>query len=195
MAVEIEAKMAVPDLAPVRAKLQELGAEPAGQNLETNTFFDTEDRSLLAADEGLRLRHNLNTGSGVGEHIITYKGPRQHGKLKSREEVEVSVANSQDASELLERLGFVRMLSFEKRRESWKLGGCKVELDELPYLGSFVEVEGPSEEPVLAVREQLGLADRPIVKSSYIALLMGYLQERGNKKRVVTFADAAQDVR
>jgi adenylate cyclase class 2 len=195
MAVEIEAKMSVPDLASVRARLSELGAEPAGNNLETNTFFDTEDRSLLAADEGLRLRHNQNKETGAEEHIITYKGPRQHGKLKSREEVEVTVANAQDASELLERLGFVRMLSFEKRRESWKLGGCKVELDELPYLGSFVEIEGPADEPVLAVREQLGLADRPIVKSAYIALLMGYLQERGNKKRVVTFADAAQEAR
>src|SRR5688572_16129526 len=130
MPVEIEAKMSVPDLSLVRARLKDLGAEPAGQNLETNTFFDTEDRSLLAADEGLRLRHNQNKESGADEHIITYKGPRQHGKLKSRDEVELTVANSQDASELLERLGFVRMLSFEKRRESWKLGGCKVELDE-----------------------------------------------------------------
>jgi adenylate cyclase class 2 len=187
--------MSVPNLSPVRARLKELGAEHVGENLETNTFFDTEDRSLLAADEGLRLRHNQNTTTGAGEHIITYKGPRQHGKLKSRDEVELSVANSHDASELLERLGFVRMLCFEKRRESWKLGGCKVELDELPYLGAFVEVEGPSEEPVLAVREQLGLADRPIVKTSYIALLMGFLQERGNKKRVVTFADATQEPR
>ena len=189
MPVEIEAKMSVPDLETVRTKLRDLGAEPAGKAMETNTFFDTEDRSLLAADEGLRLRRNVKE-TGADEHIITYKGPRQHGLLKSRDEVEVTVANSEDATHLLEQLGFVRMLSFEKRRESWKLGGCKVELDELPYLGSFVEVEGPGDQPVLAVREQLGLADRPIVKSSYIALLMGYLQERGQNRRVVTFADA-----
>src|SRR5262245_44039022 len=126
MAVEIEAKMSVPDLATVRERLKELGAEPAGRTLETNTFFDTEARALLAADEGLRLRRNIDATTGADEHIITYKGPRQHGKLKSRDEVELTVANSDHASELLERLGFVRMLSFEKRRESWKLGGCKV---------------------------------------------------------------------
>jgi adenylate cyclase class 2 len=67
-----------------------------------------------------------------------------------------------------------------------------VELDELPYLGSFVEVEGPDEATVLAVREQLGLSDRPIVKSSYIALLMGHLQERGQTRKIVTFTDAVQ---
>jgi adenylate cyclase class 2 len=82
------------------------------------------------------------------------------------------------------------MLSFEKRRETWKLGGCKVELDELPYLGSFVEVEGPADQEVMTVRDRLGLSDRPIVRSSYIALLMGYMQERGQTRRVVTFADA-----
>jgi adenylate cyclase, class 2 len=196
MAVEIEAKMSVPDLERVRAKLRELGAESAGKTLETNTFFDTEDRSLLAADEGLRLRRNVRTeGEAVDEHVVTYKGPRQHGLLKSRDEVEVTVGSSEDASQLLERLGFVRMLSFEKRRESWKLGGCKVELDELPYLGSFVEVEGPDDQAVLTVREQLGLVDRPIVRSSYIALLMGYLQERGQNRRVVTFADAESNAR
>ena len=190
MPVEIEAKMSVADLEPVRARLRETGAESVGRFTETNTFFDTEDRSLLAADEGLRLRRNVNVERGSDEYIITYKGPRQHGLLKSRDEVEVTVANSDSATQLLERLGFLRMLSFEKRRESWKLGGCKIELDELPYLGSFVEVEGPSDEAVLGVRAQIGLVDRPIVRSSYIALLMGYLQERGQTRREITFADA-----
>ena len=191
MPVEIEAKMAVPDLDVIRARLRELGGRPAGRTLETNTFFDTEDRSLLASDQGLRLRRNLDRDTAAEEHVITYKGPRQHGQLKSREEVEVTVADSDAAVLLLERLGFARMLSFEKRRESWVLGGCKVELDEVPHLGSFVEVEGPAEQPVLAVREQLRLSDRPVIKSSYVALLMGHLQERGRATKVVTFADAA----
>ena len=190
MAVEIEAKMSVPDLGAVRTRLQQAGAEAAGANLETNTFFDTEDRSLLAADEGLRLRRNVKADGAADEHVITYKGPRQHGLLKNRDEVELTVDNSEDAVELLEKLGFVRMLAFEKRRESWKLGGCKVELDEVPYLGSFIEIEGPSEPVVLAVREQLGLGDRPMVKASYVALLMSYLQERGQMRRIVTFSDA-----
>lgn len=185
--------MAVADLDDVRARLRELGAEPRRRVFETNTFFDTEDRSLLASDQGLRLRRNVDRDTSAEEHVITYKGPRQQGPLKSREEVELTVANSEAAVLLLERLGFARMLSFEKRRESWRLGGCKVELDELPHLGSFVEVEGPAEQPVMAVREQLGLVDRPIIRSSYIALLMGHLQERGRATKVVTFAAAQRD--
>ena len=94
---------------------------------------------------GLRLRTNHDSATGTETHIITWKGPRQPGALKSREEVELTVTDPADAALLLEKLGYVKVLTFEKRRQSWQLGGCKVELDELPLLGSFVEVEGPGE--------------------------------------------------
>jgi|SRR5215218_1520219 len=187
MAVEIEAKMRVDSFEPVRLRLRDGGAAGPNEHFEVNTFFDTEDRSLLAADEGLRLRRDREVASGAEKHVITYKGPRQPGPLKNREEVEVDVSEAAPAVQLLERLGYLRTLSFEKRRESWKLDNCKVELDEVPHLGRFVEVEGPDEASVMKVREKLGLASRPIVKSSYIALLMSHLQERGQATKTVTF--------
>ena len=79
------------------------------------------------------------------------------------------------------------MLSFEKRRESWKLDGCSVELDEVPYLGVYVEIEGPSEADVLRVREKIKLAEVPIIRTSYIAMLMTYMQEKGQVQREVRF--------
>lgn len=187
MAVEIEAKIAVEDLAPMRSRLAELGAKRIGAFAEVNVFFDNEDRSLLAADKGLRVRLNRNTETGEEEHILTYKGPRQHGPLKSREEVELIVEGSTEAAKLLACLGFVKTLSFEKRRESWHLDNCKVELDELPYLGTFVEIEGPDEASVQRVRQKLNLADRPAIKYGYIAMLSGYLQERGRTDREIRF--------
>jgi adenylate cyclase class 2 len=111
------------------------------------------------------------------------------GPLKSREEIEVEVSDPDAAASLVERLGYLRTLSFEKRRESWELEGCKVELDELPHLGKFVEIEGPDEASVMRVRERLGLASRPIVKSGYISLLMSHLQERGQTTREVRFGE------
>jgi adenylate cyclase class 2 len=187
MAVEIEAKMKVADLAVVKQRLIGCGATLIGEFLERNTFFDTEDRSLLAADEGLRLRqnHDLNTGKTVC--IITFKGPRQHGQLKSREETETTVGSFTEAAHLLERMGFTRVLSFEKRRDSWSLNGCEVELDNLPRLGPFVEIEGPRDETVLKVREMLQLTDRPLVRASYIAMLMTNLQEAGEIAGEVLF--------
>src|SRR6185436_11634128 len=100
MPIEIEAKMKVPDHAPVRAKLQQLGAKKVGEFLETNTFFDTRDKSLLAADRGLRIRQNRNRTRGSEEFIVTAKGPRLHGEMKSREELELKVSDGEAMSKL-----------------------------------------------------------------------------------------------
>ncbi len=187
MPVEIEAKMKVDDHAPIRERLHESGAERLGEYLETNTFFDTEDQSLFAADHGLRLRQNRDLATNREEFILTFKGPRQHGELKSREEIELTVGSGRDAAELLRSLGFSPVLSFEKKRQSWMLDGCRVELDDLPLLGTYVEIEGKQEDVILKVREKLALSNRPIIKTSYVALLMEQLQSRGASQRVVTF--------
>lgn len=190
MAVEIEAKMAVDSFEPVRAKLRAAGAAPAGSHFEVNTFFDTDARGLLARGEGLRLRLNRDTATGHETHVVTFKGPRRPGALKSREEVEFAASPGTAAAELFERLGYRRTLSFEKRRETWELGGCKVELDEVPLLGRFVEVEGPDEPTVLVVRERLGLSHHPMVKDGYITLLKARLDEQGDARTDVTFDPA-----
>jgi adenylate cyclase class 2 len=191
MAVEIEAKMKVDDLAVVRQRLQAAEATPIGDFLEQNLYFDTEDRSLLAADRSLRLRKTIDTRTNNHVNLITLKGPRQHGQLKSREETEVTVGDFDAAAALLERLGYTRVLLFEKRRQSWSFGGCRIELDELPHLGAYVEIEGPKEETVLRVRETLQLSNHPLVRASYIAMLMTHLQEHGETAHPIVFPTGA----
>jgi predicted adenylyl cyclase CyaB len=188
MSVEIEAKMKVESLDGVVARLEEQGGERVGDFEEVNAFFDTEDRSLLAADQGLRLRTAKNVESRTEKFVLTFKGPRLHGKLKSREERELDVGNAKDAERFLGALGYKKVLSFEKKRTKWKLAGCTIELDTLPHLGTYVEIEGPDEDVVLKVRERLGLGKAPIIKSSYIAMLMAYLQDQNRPDRSVTFA-------
>jgi adenylate cyclase class 2 len=187
MPVEIEAKMKVERLDPVRDRLKELKAEFKGDAMETNVFFDTEDRALLAGDRGLRLRTATTLPDGKAKNTITYKGPRLHGPLKSRDERELDVSDPADTAALFEALGYHRVLSFQKKRQSWEIEDAKVELDELPHLGFFVEIEAATEAIVMKVREKLNLSDRPLVKASYIALLMTYLQEKHIKDRVVKF--------
>ena len=188
MAVEIEAKMKVPDHAGVRARLAAVGGQRIGSFAERNTFYDTDGGTLEAADRGLRIRHSRDRDDGTVVCTMTHKGARQHGPLKSREETELTVDG--DAAGMLECLGFQRVMSFEKRRESWALGDCKVELDEVPHLGTYVEVEGPTEAAVLHVRQQLGLAELPMIKTGYIALLVEHLKARGETVGDVTFESA-----
>src|SRR2546430_17496586 len=114
MPVEIEMKMKVDGLAAVRERLQRLRASPVRQVLETNIFFDTPDRALLASDCGLRLRIGRDRATGTEKIGITYKGPRDDGDVKTREEIEVGVDSVDSAIQLLEKLGYVRTLTFEK---------------------------------------------------------------------------------
>jgi adenylate cyclase class 2 len=187
MAVEIEIKMKVDHLAPVRDRLRQIGAKLAGEVMETNTFFDTPDRALLASDCGLRLRRSRDCATKAEKLVATYKGPRGEGPVKKREEIEVAVDKQQPAEELFERLGYVRQLSFEKRRETWKLEKCTVELDSLPELGSFVEIECPTEAEVMRLREKLDLANVPAVMPTYADLVSHHLSDRGHRETSLAF--------
>ncbi|MEX0887139.1 MAG: class IV adenylate cyclase [Phycisphaeraceae bacterium] len=176
MSVEIEAKMRLTDRAATLERLHELKAERHAEILETNTYFDTEKNRLKSADEGLRIRVEQHA-DGSQRATITHKGPRAHGRVKSRSEHEVSVDDPRAAGDLLSSLGYVPVLSFEKRRMRYLLDGCCVELDSLPYIGEYIEIEGPTEDQVLAMRERLGLDKAPLVRASYIAMLDDYIRE------------------
>src|SRR3954463_8648792 len=156
MALEIEAKMRLADPSAARQALRRLEGLRVGEIFETNVFLDTPDRRLLNSGSGLRLRRNHHVDSGRDELVITHKGPLQRGELKSRPETEVTVDDFDQALALLDQLGYRPDLRFEKHRESWKLDGCKIELDELPHLGHFIEIEGPDEAAVMRLRERLG---------------------------------------
>ena len=179
MPVEIEAKMKVESFEPVLKALGEHQAVALGEQIETDAFFDSSDRALLAADKGLRLRVAVSTDGKKGEALLTYKGPVGHGAIKKREEIQTPVGDAQMMGKLLEQLGFKQWLKYQKRRRSWKLDSCRVELDEIPHLGRFVEIEGPSEEAVMKVRQKLGLAGQTLIKASYVGMLSAHLQERG----------------
>lgn len=187
MALEIEAKMKVDDHRQLLQTLKREGAQRISSVMETNVFFDTDDRRLVADDRGLRVRCNRDDDTGLEKYVMTHKGPRQYGQVKTREETELEVANFPAALTMLKALGFRAYLRFQKRRTAYRYHGCRIELDELPHLGTYVEIEGKDEETVLRVREELGLLDAPMVKSSYAALLSSWMQENDEPGEVVTF--------
>jgi adenylate cyclase class 2 len=187
MATEIEAKMKVDDFDSVHEVLRKAGAKRVGSVLETNTFFDSVDRNLVAKDQGLRLRKTQDDVTGEMRFIITVKGPQQAGQLKNREEAEVRVEDGDDARQVLAALGYAPTLSFQKRRESWTLNDCKIELDELPIFGRFVEIEGPSEDAVMAVREKLQMSAIPLIQTGYATMLSRHLATTGDSCRVISF--------
>jgi adenylate cyclase class 2 len=186
MAKEIEAKLKVPDLAPIRSRLKEAGALRKKAELETNTFFDTKDQFLLKSDSGLRIRIARDE-SGKQTYKVTMKGRRESGRFKRREETEF-IADEPDAVKaIFERMGYSVALSFQKRRETWELQSCEVALDDLPHLGTFVEIEGKSDSAIANVQKLLGLEGAEPIQTAYADMIAKYIDEHAIKSRAVNF--------
>ena len=175
MSTEIEAKLSVDSHAPVRERLRALDATHLEAVRETNLIFDRADGTLRRSGCGLRIRSSA--GADGVRTTMTFKGPTLHGPLKHREEIEVDIGDADTSAALLDRLGFVVILRYEKNRESWSCGTCRVELDEPPQLGLFVEIEGPSEADIQTVQRELGLGDIPHTRASYERMLIDLAQQ------------------
>lgn len=169
--MELECKLAVDSHEPVRDALRAASATRVGRVREFNRLFDRADGSLRAAGCGLRVRQvTLLEGDGPGSSV-TFKGPVQKGAFKLREEIETAVADPDSMEMLLVALGYRVHVAFEKLRETWRLGGCLVELDELPRLGEFVEIEGPDDASIQRVMDQLHLEKAIQIRENYVTLV------------------------
>ena len=169
MCTEIEAKLKVDSLQEIKSRLAELGAEFLEEQLQTDNYFDDADTTFKKSDKCLRLRRLL---VGKSERFfLTYKGAREKNEFKKRQEIEIEVGDGNSAEKLLSVLGYEKALVFEKKRRVYRLDQCKIALDELPSLGSFVEIEGPNGEKIVDVQKNLGLSDLQHIPESYAALM------------------------
>lgn len=190
MYIEIEAKLKVDSLGEVAERLAEAGAEFVHEQRQTDSYFDDEKGTLKTADRALRVRRQA---TDKGEKVILcYKGPKAAEDLKRREEIECELSDADSAELLLLRLGYKKQLTFEKRRRVWRLDGCGVMLDELPLLGSFVEIEGPGGDEITKLQARLGLAELRHIADSYAELMAAKVRELGGGDRQVRFRTAAE---
>jgi hypothetical protein len=65
-------------------------------------------------------------------------------------EIELAVNDFSTACELITNLGLLPGPYQENFRETWELNDCLVTIDEWPGLEPFIEIEGESEEVVMA---------------------------------------------
>lgn len=179
---EIELKARVADLAAVREKLVSLGAASSGSAFEHNEVFDTPQGHLRGADSLLRLRRD-------GRNVLTYKGPRESkdSPVKNRVEIETQVSDYAAAAAIIEALGYVRVWTYEKRRETWRLGGVEVVLDTLPEIGTYIEIEGSSEDECLDALARLGVDRAAVTPRTYAELFREHIRQTGGKPGDMVF--------
>lgn len=171
---EIEVKFKISDSEEIRKKLKSLGAVREELVFEKNMMFNNSDRTFLK-DHILRLRDGKKL-------IITYKGPVDKGhEFKKREEINLEVNDSDRAIELLIALGYKPDNCYEKKRETWYLGTTTIEIDEVPVMGFFVEIEGATEE-IKKVIQQLGFDEKEKIIKMYYDIWIDY--QKQNKMKI-----------
>jgi len=181
MAIEIEAKLKVESLHEVAGRLASCGARFVREVVQTDWYFDTADRELTRSDRCLRLR--IERAASRERLVLAYKGPKEKDDYKKRQEAEVEVNDAAAVESLFAGLGYRKELAFNKRRRLWSLRDCEVALDELPLLGTFVEIEGPDSPTIGQVQAMLGLAGVSHTADSYACLIERELSRQATGRR------------
>lgn len=152
MAIEIEKKYRLDKKQRERvvARLKEVGAIFAGEAFEENFLHkggDLKEKSAV-----LRLRKIGDTT------ILTYKEKvREDLDIKHRIEYETKVSDVDATEKIIQSLGFILNVIYEKRRKTWHFDEVEVVLDELPF-GLFMEIEG-TPEAIDRAEKKLGVGD------------------------------------
>ncbi len=168
-----------------------MGGKYLGTVIQTDSYFDTPQRSLLNAEHGLRIRRTKFIRSS-DEHndrrpLLTFKGPSLPGRrIKVRREVQTRLDDADAIVEIFKAVGLREVLVVQKRRASYRLGRCLVELDELPLIGCYVEIEAPDEKSIDRAAKKLALASEPIT-AHYVDLVTARCRRLPKACMEVTF--------
>jgi adenylate cyclase class 2 len=184
--LEVEMKFPVADLDALERLLKERSARHKHDLREEDHYHNAPDRDFARTDEALRLRRIDRV------NLVTYKGPKRDAQTKTRTEVEVPLAEGDEAAtdflQLLRHLGYRFVAVVRKRRRIWELAQdrytVEVCLDEVDGVASFAELEirAPEEElaaardVLLRLAAELGLSGSE--RRSYLEML---LEKRGAK--------------
>lgn len=150
MKPEIEAKFLSIDHDELRAKLKALGAtcrQP--MRLMRRRNFDFPDQRLEKRHGWVRVR---DEGDKV---TLSYKQLDDRSLLGTKE-ISTVVSGFDEASSFLQAIGLEAKANEESKRESWKLDGVEIDLDEWPWIKPFAEIEAEDEAGLWAVAGKLG---------------------------------------
>jgi adenylate cyclase class 2 len=178
--LEVEIKFPVADPTEIESRLVALAVEKPENRWDKDSYFNAPDRDFARTDEAFRLRR-------IGpRNFVTYKGPKRDPRTKTRLEIEVPLADGDDAADgfvrLVQALGYRFTAEVSKSRRiyhfKWADFDAEVCLDDVDKVGTYVELEIIAPEPteqeareaVMQLAKRLGLEKSE--RRSYLELLL-----------------------
>jgi len=178
--IEIKARIDNSQIELLKKRILELGASFEEKIKEKDIYFTAPHRDFIKTKECLRIRKKDNYLE------LTYKGPTtklmESKKQFWKSEVNIPLAVSEDEVEnLLQSLGFKKIVEVVKEREKFVLGKQEISIDKVENAGWFLEIENTitdEKERQKALNEninlfnKLGLDEKNIITEPYRDLVL-----------------------
>lgn len=158
---EIELKVLETNRSAVLKKLKQLRSRKIFSGILKTVYFDFPNCGLRKKSQVLRLRKIKR------KTFLAFKSRLPTKKTVFSEEIEFEVGDFGKAQHFLEHLGFKPVLSYEKKRVSYRLGRVRIELEQ--WLGRFkkipffLEFEAHSEKDLFVALKKLGFSRQDAV--------------------------------
>lgn len=177
MADEIELKFKIENYKDIVEKLQKF-FNLNSSAYEVTIMYD-EEKKLFNKDARLRLRRIFDLKTGEEKTEISYKKPKTRKGIKIEEEYEVIVSNFKEIEIILNKIGFSKISSYERIRDTFKKNNIKITVDSFPF-GDFLEIEGEFEK-IKEIAEKLKLDMSKNITKSCDDIYTELCQEKGKK--------------
>ncbi len=149
MKIEYEAKFIDIDKASARRLLKNIGAQLVRKEfMQKRMVFDLPKGTNVSGGF-VRVR---DEGDKVTLTLKVIKGT----KISDQQETQVTVDDFDSTVAILSTIGCVQSSYEETKRELWTLGGVEITIDDWPFLGTIMEIEGTSEKKVRDIVKKLG---------------------------------------
>ncbi|MCS7139986.1 MAG: class IV adenylate cyclase [Candidatus Nezhaarchaeota archaeon] len=171
--IEIEVKVTLnkEEKEEVVRRLNSFG-EFVGVYVEEDVFFKCLRDPSYGREKTLKLRRRDDKIKLIFKHRV----PSKEFKKSLEIEVELIGSDLKSILQLLEYLGFKESMTIKKKRLTYRMGDCLINLDDVEGLGSFIEIEiiAGEEDAHAKIREllsRLGLLGKELINRSYAEII------------------------
>jgi adenylate cyclase class 2 len=157
----------------VYERCNQLFGSPISHFSQLDEYYDTPDGQLKKQDLVIRIR------TSGAKKTIALKSPRVDlpSGMTSRIELEFLSAEGEKVHQQLTNQGLNPHEAAEKERWTFVYQECEIVLDKLPFIGSFIEIEGPSEAAIKEVVGLLDLSSCEVIRKNYGELMKDKFHE------------------
>ena len=164
MHTEYEVRILEIDKEEVINKLKDIGAKFCWDQVQRRYVYDFMPK---LDGKWIRLRTNGIKTTLTIKDIVS-------SKIDGTRELEVEVSDFDTTNSILNELGYEAKGYQENRRCQYILDDVEIDIDDWPYLPTYLEIEGPSEDRVYEVVKILGFNEKDTITKDVEGIYLDY---------------------